>query len=504
MSMTMTAELYVVAAWIVALTLAFGMQLKIASMYEYNTNMLATGIPLILLTTVVYACRIGWREAPSRPRMSNDSERLLAYDGAFEADPEAEIVKTELHQEHFAHVQYLHSAQLYKSECAPSRRLHFLDNLKTFLTFLVVTMHVACAFGGCGRFWYIVVGDCPSPFRSVAKSFALLTQAFVMPLFFLVSAYFTPASYDKGKGHFFTSKAKRCWLPAMATTFTVSPLSQMMAKSVGQDEVGYLPQIGHAWFLFWLLIFNWAYSTLREASCSDPKSAVTSNRPWPFPSWCTRVGCGAVVCGLLTGVLILSIPDNFWGVPVTIGSFPCDVLMFGVGVIASQSKWLVSSLRENIDISVPALRVIVILEGLALVVLHQLWEQDEAYGIYLILAAGVFCVDMCLAALQFFQEFANTQTFLTKAMADSAYTVYLLHPPVVTAATAAFVKIYNDMYGGVLEFDQYANSTNTLEGIGDGSLHLSIGWFCVFVLSHLICWPLAWWIRHLPGFNQVL
>lgn len=31
-----------------------------------------------------------------------------------------------------------------------------------------------------------------------------------------------------------------------------------------------------------------------------------------------------------------------------------------------------------------------------------------------------------------------------------------------------------------------------------------IGWLIVLTVSNLICWPLGWWIRRLPGFNQVL
>ena len=67
------------------------------------------------------------------------------------------------------------------------RRLPFLDNVKTFLTALVVTHHSACAFGGCGGegAWYLIVdGNDGSPeFQIVLKTFVLWNQSYFMSLF---------------------------------------------------------------------------------------------------------------------------------------------------------------------------------------------------------------------------------------------------------------------------------------------------------------------------------
>jgi hypothetical protein len=90
---------------------------------------------------------------------------------------------------------------------APAQRLFFLDNVKIFLTFLVVSHHVLCAFGGCSGGWYLIIGEYDCPFHQVAESLTLLNQAYFMPLFFLISAYFVPSSYDnKGKPPFFLER----------------------------------------------------------------------------------------------------------------------------------------------------------------------------------------------------------------------------------------------------------------------------------------------------------
>ena len=79
------------------------------------------------------------------------------------------------------------------AEAAPvaAARLPFLDNLKVFLTALVVLHHCACAFGACGEgSWYLIVkgGGGPRAFRLCVKTFVTWNQAYFMSLFFFVSA----------------------------------------------------------------------------------------------------------------------------------------------------------------------------------------------------------------------------------------------------------------------------------------------------------------------------
>ena len=88
------------------------------------------------------------------------------------------------------------SAELRRSapaEDAPvaAARLPFLDNIKVFLTALVVLHHCACAFGACGEgSWYLIVkgGGGPRAFRLCVKTFVTWNQAYFMSLFFFVSA----------------------------------------------------------------------------------------------------------------------------------------------------------------------------------------------------------------------------------------------------------------------------------------------------------------------------
>src|SRR5215470_8733846 len=84
-----------------------------------------------------------------------------------------------------------------QAEAAPQgARLLFIDNLRILLICGVVVLHLAVTYGAVGSWYY------QDPAKDTLTS-ALLTiltatgQACGMGLFFLITAYFTPGSYDR-------------------------------------------------------------------------------------------------------------------------------------------------------------------------------------------------------------------------------------------------------------------------------------------------------------------
>jgi glucan biosynthesis protein C len=345
----------------------------------------------------------------------------------------------------------------------------------------------------------------------------MLDQAFFMPLFFLISAYFTPRSYDrKGKDKFLFEKAKRIWIPAMlGSFFLIGPLSSMIGQAVANHDepLRYIPLPGQGWFLFWLLLYNWVYSTIREAACRDVVNEDDNNgtvapspvsRTRPFPSYKERLLYGILVCGFLMMIVFIFL-DFFFSMPIATGSLACSTLF-----------WLSNKILggEQLDTPPWALYLMVLLEGSALVALFQFLDEDNpddpsqiGMGIFFFLIAGMYCIDVSLVILGFFQAHADVRTRLLKALAEAAYTVYIIHALVITSLTAAFVAVYNKLYDeNPIEFedDDSETSETKLGGPGDGSLHLFVGWIVVFVVTQLVVWPLSWWLRRLPGFKEVL
>jgi len=77
---------------------------------------------------------------------------------------------------------------------ADTNRLHYLDNLKVFLIFLVIVHHVGQAYGATGGAWYYAY---PGQRVQALSNFFGFNASFFMGLFFFISGYFFPASFDR-------------------------------------------------------------------------------------------------------------------------------------------------------------------------------------------------------------------------------------------------------------------------------------------------------------------
>lgn len=86
------------------------------------------------------------------------------------------------------------------------KRLCYLDNLKVCLTVLVIMHHAGQAYGNGGDWAYTPSN--PTEFMPWIWHFFSTNAAFFMGLYFLISGYFVPRSFDKqgakvrhGKAH---------------------------------------------------------------------------------------------------------------------------------------------------------------------------------------------------------------------------------------------------------------------------------------------------------------
>ena len=86
-------------------------------------------------------------------------------------------------------------------------RLFYIDNLRIFLSLLVVAHHWALANGAPGN-WYTAESNL-GPFGTLVLSqFVATNQAFFMGFFFLISGYMVPGSYDRKGGKRFLKERR--------------------------------------------------------------------------------------------------------------------------------------------------------------------------------------------------------------------------------------------------------------------------------------------------------
>ena len=78
-------------------------------------------------------------------------------------------------------------------------RLAYLDNIRIFLTALVIVHHSSLAFGGGGS-WEVMDPARDEITSIILTYFTAVNQTYFMSAFFLLAGYFTPRSLEK-KGH---------------------------------------------------------------------------------------------------------------------------------------------------------------------------------------------------------------------------------------------------------------------------------------------------------------
>ena len=166
-------------------------------------------------------------------------------------------------------------------------RLWSLDRLKVALTFLVIAHHVGQAYGATGGFWYF-----ENPERWPHLGFLFwVDSSFFMGLFFFISAYFVPGSYErKGGAAFLKDRVLRFGVPLAIFLLLVNPV--MMFVSYVNYRGGTLPfaayytriyfgmapkpagfigplwpeiNFGHLWFVEHLLVYAVIYALWRLA-----------------------------------------------------------------------------------------------------------------------------------------------------------------------------------------------------------------------------------------------
>lgn len=100
-------------------------------------------------------------------------------------------------------------------------RVYFLDNLRTFLIFLVIVYHAGFVFQNSMAGNWIVVDSAKADWLGLV---GLYLDLFVMFILFFISGYFAPVSLQKkGSGGFLISKLKRIMLPWAIAVLTLIP-----------------------------------------------------------------------------------------------------------------------------------------------------------------------------------------------------------------------------------------------------------------------------------------
>lgn len=334
------------------------------------------------------------------------------------------------------------------------KRLYYLDYLRVFLTILVITHHTAIAYGAGGSWIFVDVDSSELTVSGILLTiFTAVNQSFFMGLFFFLSGYFTPGSYDrKGPKNFLKERFVRLGIPLCFYVFILGPIISYMAHhrhsltlvNYYRNEVlnFHTIHIGPLWFVETLLYFSLLYVLFRSMG----KTSLFPVNRLSFPS-VSQLAVIATALGMIAFVIRLVSPVGEGVLGLQFGYFPSYIALFIAGIMAYRHQWLSSISGQLVKkwlrialISIPILPIGLILTGAlegnmgfegglnVQAFLYAMWEPFVGIGLSLTLLHG-------------FKRKVNEPSPFKKALAESAYTVYIIHPAVIVGMSLILHKM---------------------------------------------------------------
>ena len=317
-------------------------------------------------------------------------------------------------------------------------RLDFIDNLRLFLTVLVVAHHAAQPYGPTGGDWPLF-----NPERAaILGPFFAVNAAVFMGLFFFISGYFLPAAGDrKGLKRLLQDRLQRLGIPVLFFAVIVFPpiLYQLASPSISFLDFFvqvYVKQrqieVAHLWFLLHLLGYTVLYALWRSVA---QRRSVRSIQP---PGHRLIVAYWLSL-SLITFLVRTHYPIDRWVnlfgfVPAELAHLPQYGSLFMLGIVAYRHHWLGQMPTAR---GMTWLRV-----GVGAGLLRYLYSVSRTHlALPELIAGGGFdwrslvwsgwealiCVGLCLGLLILFRDRFNSQNKWLKLLSANAYGVYLIH-----------------------------------------------------------------------------
>ncbi|HWI65195.1 MAG TPA: acyltransferase family protein [Symbiobacteriaceae bacterium] len=377
-------------------------------------------------------------------------------------------------------------------------RYWYLDNLKVVLTALVILHHTGQPYGPTGGFWYF---EDSLSFEPLGIFFRI-NASFFMGLFFLVSGYFMPGSFDrKGAAAFVKDRLLRLGLPLVTLFVTVIP--GIMYVSYRGIRGGTLPfwsyitqiylgggprpeglvspswpelQFGHLWFVEHLLFYAVCYAIGRRLWRRRQAPPVGPQRPAPGD-----LAIVAYIAALSAVTVLIRVwyPIDRWVAflgfiqmePAHVAQYLSFLIL---GAAAYRRGWLSSFAAAR------GFRWLAAGVGLSLLyaglVQAGLWWGHVPGWLDSVWECA-FAVSIAIGLLTLGRERLNTESRFWQALSADAFAAYLFHVPVIVALQFAMAPI------GAPALVKFL-----VVGV--------VGVVATFAVSHLI--------RRIPGVSRIL
>ncbi|MGM9714488.1 MAG: acyltransferase family protein [Prevotella sp.] len=334
-------------------------------------------------------------------------------------------------------------------------RQNYLNNLKVMLTLLVIFHHAGQAYGDGGDWGYTPSN--PAEVMPWIWHFFSTNAAFFMGLYFFISGYFVPGSYDRqGFGTFVWKKILRLGVPLLL-------MGGLLTYFTGKVE------IAHMWFVESLLIFSFFYAVVRK------RCTVISNGCHSRPTL-AGLFIVAIVMGIGSYLIRQASPQDHW---ISLGVWKFEpahnlqyVMMFVLGILAYRFGWLDKVTNKT---GVMALSI-----GGALAIGNYV-RQDGAWNDFVWHWFGIYeslmCVFISFGLLWLFREKVNMSNKTMSWLSAQSYGAYIVHLPLMICIQNVFDGVWMGAFGKFM---------------------------FIGVVTTVLSFILTWLLRLIPGVKRII
>lgn len=327
-------------------------------------------------------------------------------------------------------------------------RLFYIDNLRLLMIIFVVIFHLAVTYSGFGSFYYIE-GTHLDIFSTVWFAFYLtFQQGYFMGFLFMLAGYFVAGSYDrKGFRKFIKDRFIRLVIPAFIYALAITPfigVVELKNKWNGFNISRFISGTGVMWFAVALFFFSLIYGLVRLIT---RKNTPVSNNKKIKPSLLNSVILILIIsiCAFLIRI-VQPIGTNILNMQLCF--FASYIVLFIVGIKAYRTdlfsmisyktgkSWLIFGIILGM-LTWLVLILPIIKSGNKIALSGGFTWQSAVYSIW----ESFVGVAMSIGLIGVFRKKFNHQNKLVKAMSDSAFAVYMFHPPIIVAVCLLFKPI---------------------------------------------------------------
>lgn len=318
-------------------------------------------------------------------------------------------------------------------------RITYIDNVKVFLTFLVVSHHAAQSYGPTGGMW--PVQDIVN--ADYLRYFFFINASFMMGLYFFISGYFMMFSLQrKGVTVFISERLKRLGIPLIFfTLFVFLPFNYFLSDS-NESILSFLYQtyffeppkaVGHLWFVASLLAYSFLFLLMKRGFKRFSKLKAVQITSIHVVGY-------IVVLSISSGLIRLLYPIDVWKtwiIPVEVAHIPQYLSLFFLGIFFQKTDSLKFLNPQNgllfFFVSVSAFII-------------QFFLPESFTGHWLIQSSleSMLCVGLSIGIMSLFKSKLNAQTKIFRSLSENAFGIYLVHVFVVIILQKLLLKLELD------------------------------------------------------------